>query len=109
MPRTTRAFSVIMSSFPRTCSQHYRPDAATRALWIFSAKRGNISDPNKWSVIAGWLADNYSRKRALMVSLAVSGVFTATLAVTTGLTTFLVLCFWQAWALAEFGASYRPM
>ena len=75
--------------------------------WKFVAVR--VVPSLAFPVIAGWLADNYSRKRALMVSLAVSGVFTATLAVTTGLTTFLVLCFWQAWALAEFGASYRPM
>ena len=33
------------------------------------------------SVTVGWLADNYGRKRALMVSLAVFGVFTAALAV----------------------------
>ncbi|WP_086668627.1 MFS transporter [Lentzea kentuckyensis] len=45
------------------------------------------------SVTVGWLADNYGRKRALMVSLAVFGVFTAALAVVPGFTMFLVLRF----------------
>lgn len=45
------------------------------------------------SVTVGWLADNYGRKRALMASLAVFGVFTAALAVVPGFTMFLVLRF----------------
>lgn len=45
------------------------------------------------SVTVGWLADNYGRKRALMVSLAVFGVFTAALAVVPGFTMFLALRF----------------
>ncbi|MCO1576879.1 MFS transporter [Crossiella sp. SN42] len=45
------------------------------------------------SVAVGWLADNYGRKRALMVSLAVFGVCTAALAIVPGFTMFLVLRF----------------
>ncbi|NKE58164.1 MFS transporter [Lentzea sp. PSKA42] len=43
------------------------------------------------SVTVGWLADNFGRKRALIVSLVVFGVFTAALAVVPGFVTFLVL------------------
>lgn len=45
------------------------------------------------SVTVGWLADNYGRKRALLLSLAVFGVFTAALAVVPNLAVFLVLRF----------------
>lgn len=45
------------------------------------------------SVTVGWLADNYGRKRALMVSLAVFGVFSAAIAVVPSFTVFLVLRF----------------
>ncbi|WP_394617250.1 MFS transporter [Lentzea sp. JNUCC 0626] len=45
------------------------------------------------SVTVGWLADNFGRKRALMASLLVFGVFTAALAVVPGFTAFLVLRF----------------
>ncbi|MEV7866615.1 MFS transporter [Streptomyces sp. NPDC088124] len=45
------------------------------------------------SLTVGWLADNYGRKRALMVSLAVFGVFTAAILVVDSFTMFLVLRF----------------
>jgi MFS family permease len=45
------------------------------------------------SVTVGWLADNYGRKRALLCSLAVFGVFTAAIAVVPNFTVFLVLRF----------------
>lgn len=45
------------------------------------------------SVTVGWLADNYGRKRALMLSLAVFGVFTATLPLVSSFTVFLILRF----------------
>lgn len=45
------------------------------------------------SVTVGWFADNYGRKRALLCSLAVFGVFTAALAVVPNFTLFLVLRF----------------
>ncbi|MEV8345135.1 MFS transporter [Streptomyces niveus] len=45
------------------------------------------------SVTVGWLADNYGRKRALMVSLAVFGVFTAAILVVHSFTIFLLLRF----------------
>ncbi|MDX6258637.1 MAG: hypothetical protein QOH84_325 [Kribbellaceae bacterium] len=45
------------------------------------------------SLTVGWLADNYGRKRALMYSLAVFGVFTASLALVPNFTLFLVLRF----------------
>lgn len=45
------------------------------------------------SVTVGWLADNYGRKRALMLSLAVFGVFTAAILVVPGFTLFVVLRF----------------
>ncbi|WP_405064479.1 MFS transporter [Kribbella sp. NBC_01505] len=45
------------------------------------------------SLTVGWLADNYGRKRALMYSLAVFGVFTATLALVPNFTVFLILRF----------------
>jgi len=45
------------------------------------------------SLTVGWLADNYGRKRALMLSLAVFGVFTASLALVPSFTVFLVLRF----------------
>ncbi|MEV8362032.1 MFS transporter [Streptomyces niveus] len=45
------------------------------------------------SVTVGWLADNYGRKRALMVSLAVFGVFTAAILVVHSFTVFLLLRF----------------
>ncbi|MFD4698638.1 MFS transporter [Streptomyces niveus] len=45
------------------------------------------------SVTVGWLADNYGRKRALMVSLAVFGVFTAAILVVQSFTIFLLLRF----------------
>lgn len=45
------------------------------------------------SVAVGWFADNYGRKRALMASLLVFGVFTAALAVVPTFTAFLVLRF----------------
>lgn len=45
------------------------------------------------SVTAGWFADNYGRKRALLWSLAVFGVFTAAIAVVPNFAVFLVLRF----------------
>ncbi|WP_394620629.1 MFS transporter [Lentzea sp. JNUCC 0626] len=45
------------------------------------------------SVTVGWLADNYGRKRALMLSLAVFGVFTAAIAVVPTFTLFVALRF----------------
>ncbi|MFD4766330.1 MFS transporter [Streptomyces niveus] len=45
------------------------------------------------SVTVGWLADNYGRKRALMVSLAVFGVFTVAILVVQSFTIFLLLRF----------------
>ncbi len=45
------------------------------------------------SVTVGWLADNYGRKRALMASLAVFGVFTAAILVVPSFTVFVVLRF----------------
>ncbi|NEA30258.1 MFS transporter [Streptomyces sp. SID13031] len=45
------------------------------------------------SLTVGWLADNYGRKRALMLSLAVFGVFTAALALVPSFGVFLVLRF----------------
>ncbi|MFS8103108.1 MFS transporter [Lentzea alba] len=45
------------------------------------------------SLTVGWLADNYGRKRALMVSLAVFGVFTAAIAWVPSFTVFVVLRF----------------
>ncbi|TDD63448.1 MFS transporter [Kribbella antibiotica] len=45
------------------------------------------------SLTVGWLADNYGRKRALMYSLAVFGVFTAMLALVPNFTVFLILRF----------------
>ncbi len=45
------------------------------------------------SVTVGWLADNYGRKRALMVSLAVFGMFTAAIMVVPSFTVFVVLRF----------------
>ncbi|MDX6241178.1 MAG: hypothetical protein QOG10_6002 [Kribbellaceae bacterium] len=45
------------------------------------------------SVTVGWLADNYGRKRALLLSLAVFGIFTAALAVVPNFTVFLALRF----------------
>ncbi|WP_433662205.1 MFS transporter [Nocardia sp. CA-128927] len=45
------------------------------------------------SVTAGWLADNYGRKRALLVSLAVFGVFTIALTVVPNFAVFLMLRF----------------
>ncbi|MFC9431853.1 MFS transporter [Streptomyces sp. NPDC056987] len=45
------------------------------------------------SLTVGWLADNYGRKQALMVSLAVFGVFTAAILVVDSFTMFLVLRF----------------
>ncbi|MFB8352805.1 MFS transporter [Streptomyces niveus] len=45
------------------------------------------------SVTVGWLADNYGRKRALMVSLAVFGVFTAAILGVQSFTMFLLLRF----------------
>ncbi|MFD4669566.1 MFS transporter [Lentzea sp. NPDC058450] len=45
------------------------------------------------SVTVGWLADNYGRKRALMLSLAVFGVFTALIAVVPTFTLFVALRF----------------
>jgi MFS family permease len=45
------------------------------------------------SVTVGWLADNYGRKRALLLSLAVFGVFTAALAAVPNFEVFLVLRF----------------
>ncbi|SDP68338.1 Sugar phosphate permease [Lentzea jiangxiensis] len=45
------------------------------------------------SVTVGWLADNYGRKRALMLSLAVFGVFTAAILVVPSFTLFVVLRF----------------
>ncbi|MFD5033849.1 MFS transporter [Streptomyces sp. NPDC058405] len=45
------------------------------------------------SVTVGWLADNYGRKRALMISLAVFGVFTAAILGVQSFTMFLVLRF----------------
>lgn len=45
------------------------------------------------SVTVGWLADNYGRKRALMLSLAVFGVFTSAIPLVQGFTLFLVLRF----------------
>lgn len=45
------------------------------------------------SVTVGWFADNYGRKRALLCSLAVFGVFTAAIAVVPNFTLFLVLRF----------------
>lgn len=45
------------------------------------------------SVTVGWLADNYGRKRALMLSLAVFGVFTAAIAAGPGFALFVVLRF----------------
>ncbi|MFF1818198.1 MFS transporter [Kribbella sp. NPDC058245] len=45
------------------------------------------------SLTVGWLADNYGRKRALMYSLAVFGIFTATLALVPNFTVFLILRF----------------
>ncbi|HUQ58838.1 MFS transporter [Lentzea sp.] len=45
------------------------------------------------SVTVGWLADNYGRKRALMVSLAVFGMFTAAILVVPSFTLFVVLRF----------------
>lgn len=45
------------------------------------------------SVTVGWLADNHGRKGALMVSLAVFGVFTAAILLVDSFTVFLVLRF----------------
>jgi MFS family permease len=45
------------------------------------------------SVTVGWFADNYGRKRALLLSLLVFGVFTAALAVVPSFAVFLVLRF----------------
>ncbi|MGI5500727.1 MFS transporter [Lentzea sp. CA-135723] len=45
------------------------------------------------SVTVGWLADNYGRKRALMLSLAVFGLFTMAIAVVPSFTLFVVLRF----------------
>jgi MFS family permease len=45
------------------------------------------------SVTVGWLADNYGRKRALMLSLAVFGVFTAAIAVVPSFALFVALRF----------------
>ncbi|MDX6292540.1 MAG: hypothetical protein QOH50_1615 [Kribbellaceae bacterium] len=45
------------------------------------------------SLTVGWLADNYGRKRALMLSLVVFGVFTASLALVPSFAVFLVLRF----------------
>ena len=45
------------------------------------------------SVTVGWLADNYGRKRALLLSLAVFGVFTAALAAVPNFEVFLMLRF----------------
>jgi MFS family permease len=45
------------------------------------------------SVTVGWLADNHGRKRALMLSLAVFGVFTAAILVVPSFTVFVVLRF----------------
>jgi MFS family permease len=45
------------------------------------------------SVTVGWFADNYGRKRALLCSLAVFGVFTAAIALVPNFTLFLVLRF----------------
>ncbi|MDT5014039.1 MAG: hypothetical protein QOD39_199, partial [Mycobacterium sp.] len=45
------------------------------------------------SVTVGWFADNYGRKRALLASLAVFGVFTATLPLVPNFAVFLVLRF----------------
>lgn len=45
------------------------------------------------SVTVGWLADNYGRKRALMVSLAVFGLFTAAIPLVHSFSIFLALRF----------------
>ncbi|SFR04016.1 Predicted arabinose efflux permease, MFS family [Lentzea waywayandensis] len=45
------------------------------------------------SVTVGWLADNYGRKGALLVSLAVFGVFTAAILVVPSFALFVVLRF----------------
>jgi len=45
------------------------------------------------SVTVGWFADNYGRKRALLASLAVFGIFTAALPLVPNFTVFLVLRF----------------
>ncbi|HEX4252516.1 MAG TPA: MFS transporter [Pseudonocardia sp.] len=45
------------------------------------------------SVTAGWLADNYGRKRALTLSLAVFALFTVLIAVVPNFTVFLALRF----------------
>ncbi|GAA2417376.1 MFS transporter [Streptomyces coeruleofuscus] len=45
------------------------------------------------SVTLGWIADAYGRKRALLLSLAIFGVFTAALAAAPDLWTFLLLRF----------------
>jgi len=45
------------------------------------------------SVTAGWFADNYGRKRALLLSLAVFGVFTAALPLVPNFAVFLMLRF----------------
>lgn len=45
------------------------------------------------SVTAGWFADNYGRKRALLLSLAVFGVFTAALPLVPNFAVFLLLRF----------------
>ncbi|WP_330177323.1 MFS transporter [Streptomyces sp. NBC_01498] len=45
------------------------------------------------SVTVGWLADNYGRKRALMLSLAVFGAFTAAIPLVDSFAVFLLLRF----------------
>lgn len=60
------------------------------------------------SVLGGYIADNFGRKKALLASLATFGAFTAAIAVVPNFEVFLLLRFLAASAWARCGAWSRP-